>query len=155
MRILVVGACALALVGCGGKKQEPVTKGQYEHRLDRIGRQLYLAANALGESTATEIFNEHVRKLEKVLDDAGDELDGLKLPAPAAQAQNERLAQAYHDLADEFDQVEDARRESYVRALKALDAVQKSPSARETIAAGRQLRKLGIKVPVFVQIGST
>ena len=147
--------CALGVSGCGGKKQQPVTKAQYEHHLDGIGRRLYVAANGLGESTATQIFNDKVDALENVLEDAADELDGLKLSNPAAQTQNERLAHAYHDLADTFEGVKDARRESYIRALKALDAVQTSPAARETQRVAARLRKLGIKVPVFAVLGAS
>ena len=144
----------VALAGCGSKPQS-VTKTQYEHHLDGIGRKLYVAANGLGDSTATGIFNAKVDDLKDVLDDAGRELDGLKLPDPAAQAQNKRLARAYHDLADELEKVKDARRESYIRALKALDAVQKSEPARETLKAAAQLKKLGIRVPVFAVLGSS
>ena len=153
-RILVLGACALTLAGCGNSVQT-VTKAQYERHLDGIGRKLYLAANGLGESTATGIFNERVDDLENVLADAGDELDGLKLTNTAQQAQNKRLAHAYHDLADRFEQVKDARRESFIRALKALDAVQASPPARETQKAAVALRKLGIRVPLFAVLGRT
>jgi hypothetical protein len=152
--VVLVAACALALAGCGSKPQS-VTKTQYEHHLDGIGRKLYVAANGLGDSTATGIFNAKVDDLEGVLDDAGKELDGLKLADSAAQAQNKRLARAYHDLADEFEKVKDARRESYIRALKALDAVQRSRPARETLKAAAQLRKLGIRVPVFAVLGSS
>ena len=153
-RILILAACALVLAGCG-KSVQTVTAAQYEHHLQGIGRKLYLAANGLGESTATQIFNDRVDALEKVVESAGDELDGLKLSKPAAQAQNKRLARAYHDLADEFEKVKDARRESYIRALKALDAVLTSAPARETQKAAAAFRKLGIRVPVFAVLGSS
>ena len=152
--ILILAVCVVVLAGCG-KSVQTVTAAQYEHHLQGIGRKLYLAANGLGESTATQIFNDRVDALEKVVEDAGDELDGLKLSKPAAQAQNKRLARAYHDLADEFEKVKDARRESYIRALKALDAVLTSEPARETRRVAAQFRKLGIRVPVFAVLGSS
>jgi hypothetical protein len=148
-----VALVALLLAGCGGTKEEAVTKQQYEQRLDQIGLDLYDAANELGESTATQAFNDGIGKLQDVLEDGADELDGVLPPGAAAQAANDRLVAAYRDLADEFDKVKDARRESFPRALRALQAVQTSAPARATLRAAADLRKLGFKVPVSTTIG--
>ena len=149
---LALGAVLLA--GCGGKSEQDVTKKQYEQRIDKIGLNLYDAANELGQSTAIQAFNDGIGNLQDVLDDGADELDGLRPPGAAAQAANDRLVDAYRDLADEFDKVKDARRESFPRALRALQDVQKSPPARQTISAAADLRKLGFKVPVSAVLGS-
>jgi hypothetical protein len=143
----------LVVAGCGGKSERDVTKKQYEQRLDQIGLDLFDAANALGESTATQAFNDGIGKLQDVLEDGADELDGVRPPGIAAQAANDRLVIAYRDLADEFEKVKDARRESFPRALTALQALQKSPPARATLRAAADLRKLGFKVPVSTTIG--
>jgi hypothetical protein len=153
-RALILLTVLLALVATGcGSKPKPVTKAQYEQRLQAIGRQLYLAANALGSSTNTQIFNNNIDKLKKVVHDAAKDLNGVRPPGLAAQRQNDRLVHAYRELEKQFDKVKDERRISYPRAVAALQAVQKSPAAQETISAARQLRKLGFKVPVFATIG--
>jgi hypothetical protein len=152
--LLALALVALVLAGCG-KSEQDVTKAQYERRIDRIGTNLYNAANNLGQSTATGIFNQNVEALQDVIDDSAKELDGLRPPGLKAQAANERLIHAYRDLSDEFDKVKDARRESYPRAIAALNAVQRSEPAQESIRAAAQLRKLGFKVPVSATIGGS
>jgi hypothetical protein len=156
MRNVLLGAVLVVLLvaGCGGTTERPVTKKQYEQRIDKIGLSLYDAANALGESTATQLFNDGVDGLREALEDGADQLDGLRPPGVGAQAANDRLIAAYRDLSAEFDKVKEARRQSFIRALKALDAVQKSPPARETLAAAADLRELGYKVPSSATIGS-
>jgi acetyl esterase/lipase len=149
-------AVVLALVATGcGSKPKPVTKAQYEQRLAAIGHDLYLAANALGSTTNTQIFNNNVDKLKQVVHDAAKELNAVRPPGLAAQRQNARLVDAYRQLEKQFDGVKDARRISYPRAVAALQAVQKSAGAHETVAAAQQLRKLGYKVPVFATIGGS
>jgi hypothetical protein len=152
--LLALTLLALVLAGCG-KSVKDVTKAQYERRIDRIGTNLYTAANNLGQSTATGIFNQNVQALQDVIDDSADELDGIRPPGVKAQEANVRLVHAYRDLADEFDKVKDARRESYPRAIVALTAVQHSEPAQESIRAAARLRKLGFKVPVSATIGGS
>ena len=155
-RALILLAVLLALVATGcGSKPKSVTKAQYEQRLAGIGHDLYVAANALGSSTNTQIFNNNVDKLKKVVHDAAKELNGVRPPGLAAQRQNARLVHAYKELEKQFDAVKDERRVSYPRAVAALQRVQASPAAQATIAAAQQLRKLGFKVPVFATIGGS
>jgi hypothetical protein len=151
---LLLFVFALALTGCGGAPAD-VTKAQYEQHLQTIGNNLYVAANNLGQSTATGVFNENVQKLQDTLDDGASDLNGLRPPGTEAQAANTRLVHAYRDLADEFDKVKDARRESYPKAIAALKAVQRSEPAKESTRAAGQLRKLGFKVPASATIGSS
>ena len=154
-------AIALAVVlaglvtGCGGKSEKAVTKAQYEQRIDQLGRDLYSAANDLGQSSNTEIFIDGVDKLEHVVSDGADALDAMRPPGTAAQAANDRLIRAYRDLKDEFEKVKDARRVSYKRALDALMKLQSSTPAKETIRAAQELRKLGFKIPVFATLGGS
>ncbi len=100
------------------------------------------------------VFNENVQKLQDTIDNAAGDLNGLRPPGAEAQAANKQLVHAYGDLADEFDKVKEARRESYPKAIVALTAVQRSEPARQSIRAAMQLRRLGFKVPVSATIGS-
>jgi hypothetical protein len=152
--LLALVLVAFVLAGCGGKSEKDVSKAQYEQRLEKIGHDLYLAANGLGVSTNTQIFIDGVDKLQDVVNDAADTLDGVSPPGAAAQAANDRLVSAYRELGDELDKVKDARRESYPRAIAALQEAQKSAPAKETLRAAKELRQLGFKVPVFATLGS-
>ena len=146
---------ALAVAGCGGIKAHDVTKQQYEQQLAQIGTDLYNAANALGQSTATGVFNENVQKLQDTINKSADSLEAMRPPGVEAQAANKDLIEAYRGLAKEFDKVKEARRDSYPKAIAALTAVQRTDSARASIAAAQRLRKLGFTVPVSATIGSS
>jgi hypothetical protein len=145
---------AVPLAGCGSAPKD-VTKAQYEQHLQTIGDNLYKAANSLGQSTATGVFNENVQKLQDTIDDSAGDLNGLRPPGAEAQAANKQLVHAYRDLADEFDKVKEARRDSYPKAIVALKAVQRSDPARDSTRAAMRLRRLGFKVPVSATIGSS
>lgn len=153
--IVLAALVAAFATGCGGKSEKAVTKAQYDQRVDQLGRDLYSAANNLGQSTNRQIFIDGVDALEKVVSDGADALDAMRPPGTAAQAANDRLIRAYRDLKSEFEKVKAARRVSYKQAVAALVALQKSEPAKETIRAAEQLRKLGFKVPVFATLGGT
>src|SRR5919201_3129083 len=109
MRVSVVSvAAAVAAVtlvtGCG-TSEKPVTKAQYEQRLAKIGQGLYQAANALTQSSNTQIFIDAVGHLEDVVADSANDLDGVRPPGEAAQRANDRLVHAYRDLKGEFEKV--------------------------------------------------
>jgi hypothetical protein len=150
---LIVVALACVLAGCGSTPRH-VTKAQYEQQLQAIGKDLYTAANHLGQSTAIGPFNQNVQALQDTIDDSAHDLGGLRPPGDAAQAANKRLVDAYHDLSDEFEKVKDARRESYPKAIAALVAVQSSAPAKASIQAADDLRKLGFQVPASATLGS-
>ena len=152
--LVAVAVAAVALAGCGGIKEKDVTKAQYEQQLQQIGDDLFRAANNLGQSTATGIFNANVQKLQDTIHDSADSLDAMRPPGVKAQAANDDLIRAYRDLADQFDHVKDARRDSYPKAIAALLAVQHSEPATASIRAAERLRKLGFRVPVSATIGS-
>lgn len=151
---LLIVVAALAVAGCGGIKTKDVTKAQYEHQLAQIGTDLYNAANALGQSTATGVFNENVQKLQDTINKSADSIEAMRPPGVEAQAANKDLIKAYRGLADEFDKVKDARRDSYPKAIAALTQVQHSESAKASIDAAQRLRKLGFTVPVSATIGT-
>jgi hypothetical protein len=158
MRVSVVSvAAAVAAVtlvtGCG-TSEKPVTKAQYEQRLAKIGQGLYQAANALTQSSNTQIFIDAVSHLEDVVADSANDLDGVRPPGEAAQRANDRLVHAYRDLKGEFEKVKDARRQSFRQAINALQRLQKSQPAQETLRAAQQLRKLGYTFPASASIGS-
>jgi enamine deaminase RidA (YjgF/YER057c/UK114 family) len=143
---LVVVICALALVAVGcGSKPKPVTKAQYEQRLQRLGDDLVHAGSQIGQHVDIASFNEDIANFQDHLRDASKELKGVK-PPPSAQGPNERLANAFHDLADALEPVKDARRKSLPEAGKAFAVARESVPARQGRAAVRQLRRRGYEV---------
>jgi enamine deaminase RidA (YjgF/YER057c/UK114 family) len=144
--VLLVTACAFALVATGcGSKPKPVTKAQYEQQLQRLGTDLVDAGSQIGQHLDTASFNQDISNFQDHLKDASKELKGVKPPLDA-QGPNERLADAFHDLADALDPVKDARRKSLPEAGKAFAVARDSAPAKQGRAAVKQLAKRGYAV---------
>src|SRR5262245_24426237 len=140
---LLLAACAVAFVAAGcGSKPKPVTKTQYEQRLQRLGDDLVNAGSQIGQHLDIASFNQDIDTFQDHLRDASKELKGVQPPLDA-QGPNERLADAFHDLADALEPVKDARRQSLREAGKAFAVARASAPAREGRAAVRQLRRRG------------
>jgi hypothetical protein len=142
--LLAASAVALVATGCGSKPK-PVTKVQYEQQLQRLGDDLVNAGSQIGQHLDISSFNQDIDNFQDHLRDASKELKGVK-PPPDAEGPNERLANAFHDLADALEPVKDARRQSLPEAGKAFAAARLSAPAREGRAAVRQLRRRGYAV---------
>jgi hypothetical protein len=141
---LLVVVCAMLLAGCGSKPK-PVTKAQYEQQLQRLGDDLVRTGSQIGQHLDISSFNEDVQTFQDHLKSASKELKGVKPPADA-QAPNQQLADAFHDLADTLEPVKDARRQSLPQAVRAYNEARVSPAARQGRAAVRQLRRRGYDV---------
>ncbi len=141
---LLVVLCASLLVGCGSKPK-PVTKAQYEQQLQVLGADLVKTGSQIGQHLDIASFNQDIATFQDHLKTASKELKGVKPPVDA-QGPNERLADAFHDLADALDPVKDARRQSLPQAAKAFNAARLGPAARRGRAAVRQLRRRGYDV---------
>jgi enamine deaminase RidA (YjgF/YER057c/UK114 family) len=143
---LLLAACTVALVVAGcGSTPKPVTKGQYEQQLQRLGADLVKAGSRIGQQLDIASFNQDIENFQDHLPDASKELKGVQPPANA-QGPNKRLADAFHDLADALDPVKDARRRSLPEAAKAFNVARRSAPARQGRAAVRQLRRRGYDV---------
>jgi hypothetical protein len=142
--LLVVGVLALVAAGCGSKPK-PVTKAQYEQQLQRLGDDLVNTGSQIGQHLDIASFNQDIENFQDHLRDASKELKGVQPPTDA-QGPNERLADAFHDLADTLDPIKDARRESLPKAAKAFAEARLSPAARQGRAAVRQLQRRGYAV---------
>jgi enamine deaminase RidA (YjgF/YER057c/UK114 family) len=132
------------VAGCGSKPK-PVTKAQYEQQLQRLGDDLVNAGSQIGQHLDIASFNQDISNFQDHLRDASKDLKGVEPPADA-QGPNERLADAFHDLADALDPVKDARRESVREAGKAFAVARSSSPARQGRSAVRQLRRRGYEV---------
>jgi len=147
---LFVVLCAVLLVGCGSKPK-PVTKAQYEQQLQALGADLVKAGSQVGLHLDISSFNADVANLQDRLRNASKELKGVKPPVDA-QVPNQRLAGAFHDLADALEPVKDARRTSLPEGVKAFGVVERGPAARQGRAAVRQLQRRGYDVGQMVSL---
>jgi uncharacterized protein YpuA (DUF1002 family) len=147
---LLVALCAVLLVGCGSKPK-PVTKAQYEQKLQTLGADLVKAGSEVGQHIDISSFNEDISGLQDELKRASKELKGMQPPADA-QGPNERLADAFHDLADTLDPVKDARRQSLREGVKAFNKALVSAPARQGRASVRQLQRRGYDVGQMVSL---
>jgi hypothetical protein len=143
--LLLILMCVLVIAGCGSAKPTPVTKPQYEQRLQRLGTELVTSGSQIGQHLDIASFNRDIANFQDQLRVASKELKGLKPPA-SAQGSNTRLANAFHDLADELEAVKDARRKSLPEAGRAFAAARRSPVAKDGRAAVRELVRRGYQV---------
>jgi hypothetical protein len=139
--LLCTTALVVLLAGCGSSPK-PVTKAEYQAKLQSLGADLTNAGSQLGKSSDISTFNESVDNFQKHLRDASKELNGLKPPVDS-RAVNKELAKSFHDLADELEPVKDARRESIVKARDALAKVGKSQAVKDGRDAIKKLQQLG------------
>ena len=142
--VVVASSVAMAATGCGSTPK-PVTKAQYNAQLQRLGADLVQAGSQVGQHLDIATFNQDISNFQDHLRSASKELKGVK-PPPNAQGPNQRLADAFHDLADALDPVKDARRESLPKAGKAFAVARNSAPARQGRAAVQELTRRGYSV---------
>lgn len=143
---LVIVACAVALVATAcGSKPKPVTKAQYEQKVQQLGADLVRAGSQVGQHLDISTFNEDISNLQDQLRDASKQLKGVK-PPPNAEGPNEQLASGLHDLADALEPVKDARRTSLPEGAKAFRTALVSPPARQGRRAVKKLQDRGYDV---------
>jgi hypothetical protein len=139
--VLCLVALALVVAGCGSAPK-PVTKAEYQTRLQELGADLTAAGSQLGKSIDIATFNQSVANFQKHLRDASKKLNGLK-PPPNSREVNKLLADSFHDLADELEPVKEARRKSITAARQTLGKIGKSQAVAEGRDAIKKLQKLG------------
>ena len=134
----------VALAGCGSSPKT-VTKAQYQAQLTKSGQAITIAGQQLGNVITIAEFNGAVSDLQTALRDGEKSLKGLQPPANT-QAPNKQLAQAFGDLADALEAVEEARRVSIVKAREALAKLGGSAAIKNGRAAIQKLNQLGYAV---------
>ena len=139
--VLCFLALALAVAGCGSAPK-PVTKAEYQNRLQEVGADLTAAGSQLGKSIDIATFNQSVANFQKHLRDASKKLNGLK-PPPDSREANKLLASSFHDLADELEPLKAARRKSITVARETLAKIGKSQAVADGRKAITKLRTLG------------
>jgi hypothetical protein len=141
---------ALVAAGCGSTPKD-VTKPQYEQHLQKLGTALVDAGSQIGQHLDIATFNQDIENFQDELRSASKELKGLN-PPPNARVPNQRLADAFHDLADDLENVKDARRDNLPEAGRAFAAARGGAAAKQGRAAVRQLKRRGYDVGQMVSL---
>jgi hypothetical protein len=139
----VAAAVALAVAGCGGSG--PLSKSQYEQKLQKSGRELTAALAQLSRSNSKEEFQSGVDGVEKTLNDVAGELDGITPPADV-QGANDRLVDGFRKLADDFEQVKAAADKGPDAARQKGREVTTGPASRQANQAIKEIQRRGYDV---------
>ena len=140
---LLAALVAVALAGCGGGG--PVSKSEYEQRLQSAGRELTTALRELSRSNSKEEFKTGVDEVENALDDAADELAGIT-PPEDVQSANDRVVEGFRKLADDFEQVKAAADKGPDAARKKGREVTTGPASRQANQAIKEIQRRGYDV---------
>ena len=136
----LVLAAMLALGGCGGGGR--LTVAGYEQKLRAAGEELSAAQGKLAGARSKDEFKTDVGELQRALRAAADELDDATPPADAESA-NDRLVDALHGLADDFDRVREAADEGIDAAVRSAQQVATGAASRQAQQAIAELRRRG------------
>jgi outer membrane murein-binding lipoprotein Lpp len=139
----VVTAAAVALAGCGSSG--PLSKAQYEQRLQKSGRELAAALAQLSRSNSRDEFKSGVDGVEKALNDTADNLDGIT-PPDDVQSANARLVDGFRKLAKDFEQVKAAADEGPDAARQKGRQVTTGAASREANQAIKEIQRRGYDV---------
>jgi hypothetical protein len=143
-RLLAVAAlAALALAGCGSSG--PLSKADYEQRLQKSGRELTAALAQLSRSNTKEEFTQGVDRVENVLNDVADDLDGIT-PPEDVQSANARLVDGFRKLAGDFEQVKAAAEKGPDAARQKGRQVTTGLASREADQAIKEIQRRGYDV---------
>jgi hypothetical protein len=138
--IAVLAAISLVLAGCGGggKSTKPLTKAEYQAKLEQIAKDVgaQLTTSASASKTPSK---EDLAEARKALNTFADELEQVTPPAEVAQA-HRRLIDAMHRLRDDlegiFEKVAEAKTPSAgISALFGAPAIQLLLKAQQEFKA--------------------
>ena len=135
MKVLGVAAAVVVALGAGcgdgGGGGGRLSKSEYEHKLNGEGDHLSAAFSAvqLGATSNIAALVPKLTKLQGELDRSASRLEGLEVPKEA-EADNQKIADILHRLADKFGELKDA--------AKAKDQARIQQLGREVIAILRE-----------------
>ena len=139
--IVVLAAISLVLAGCGGgggKSSKPLTKAEYQAKLEQIAEDVgaQLTTSASASKTPSK---EDLAEARKALNTFADELEQVTPPAEVAQA-HRHLIDAMHRLRDDlegiFKKVAEAKTPSAgISALFGAPAIQLLLKAQQDFKA--------------------
>jgi uncharacterized protein YukE len=150
--IKVAGAAAAVVVaiaaGCGGGGggNDRLSKSEYEHELNAEGNQLSAAFSAVQLDTTSNVdeLSTKLTKLEGELDKSGTSLENLQ-PPEEAEADNQKIADILHRLADKFGELKGAAKAKDQKKMQQLSQ-EVSTILQEGQAVAQDLKDKGYDV---------
>ncbi len=140
MRALPILAVAIVLAGCGGAGR--LSKSDYEQKLQTEGKTINESGRGIGQAKSKEAFVESVGKVQKALDNAADDLDGIKPPTDV-EAANGKLVGALHGLSDDLDSVKDAASGGLKKGQAATEKLSESTASKQAQDAVTEIERRG------------
>jgi cytochrome c556 len=149
-----IGALAVLVVlvaaGCGssGGGGEPLTKAQYEQKLNSIGTTIDTSFNELsqmfqGDTPSFDAAATKVADIQDELRTQADELDKVT-PPENVKTEHEEMVDGLRGFADDLDDFRKAVADGSVAGIQQFaDTFTKSDSAKKIQAAGDSLKKKG------------
>jgi phosphoglycolate phosphatase-like HAD superfamily hydrolase len=142
---------AIAVAGCGGGGDR-LSKSQYQEHLNSDSESISRAVKPLITPPRTmEELASRLKVGEKELNNAADDLDGLKVPSNAAKS-NDTLVQGLRTFANELDAFRKAAEKNDPQLLqKSYTELQQSHALVDVREASADLKKKGYKLGVLAQ----
>ena len=146
---LAVGVVVLAGCGGGGSTTGPLSKSEYEHKMQAEGDRLTKALQATNITSAKNV-HEFADRLGSVKDDiakAADDVDALEPPSDAA-GDTQTIADVLHRFAAVIDQIQKAAAKNDAEAFQ-QSVQQMQAELRAAQPAVRDLKRKGYDVGQF------
>jgi hypothetical protein len=141
--VALAAALVLVFTGCGGGGR--LSKAQYEQKLRQAGQELGTALRGLASARSKEDFQQDADAVQKALNDAADDLDGITPPQDVEGA-NQRLVDGFRRLADDFETVEKAADKGPDAARQAGRAIATGAASRVALQAIKEIQRRGYDV---------
>jgi hypothetical protein len=141
----------VALAGCGGGGNAggPLSKSDYEHRMQTEATRLTSALSETNVTSAKSMreFGDRIGKVKDDVEKAADDLDVLE-PPPDAAADTQTIADVLHRFAAVIDQIQKAAAKNDTAGFQtAVQQLQKELRAAQP--AVRDLKRKGYDVGDF------
>jgi predicted nuclease with TOPRIM domain len=149
MKVAGVAAAVVVAIaaGCGGGGDNGrLSKSEYEHELNAEGDQLSAAFSAVQLDTTSNVdeLSTKLTKLEGELDKSGTSLENLQ-PPEEAEADNQKIADILHRLADKFGELKGAAKAKDQQKMQQLGQ-EVFAILREGQTVAKDLQKKGYDV---------
>lgn len=150
----IVGA-AVVLAGCGGGGGgggNRLSKSQYEQKLSNEGKALQASFGAIGSSSSSlKQLAANVAKARATAERSAGDLERIT-PPKDAEADNAKLVNALHVIANEMGKLEKAAKAGdESAAAKVSQDLDSSKALQEAQAAANDLKKKGYSIGVLGQ----
>jgi hypothetical protein len=141
-RLALIVLAGILLAGCGGSSR--MSKSAYQQKLQSEGKRVQASVTALTKTSSLADFATKIDAAEKVVKQAGDDLNGLKPPSDAV-TDNAALVAAFRRIQAGLEQV----KANPTNAQSIVKQIESSPELKAAEKATADLKTKGYKVGVI------